>query len=77
MEPISAGANASIRAVKRFTRRGRATCAARLTITPKGKACFADEDDNYASLSCFVMRRTPKGFRFEGDFGANFTTNQG
>ena len=48
----------------------------RLTITPKGEACFAYEDDNYASSSCFVMRRTAKGFHFEGDYGANFTTTK-
>ena len=48
----------------------------RLTITPKGKACFAYEDDNFASNSCFVMRRTAKGFHFEGEYGANFTTTK-
>lgn len=46
----------------------------RLTITSAGQACFAYEDDGYASQSCFVMRRTPKGFHFEGEYGANFTT---
>ncbi len=55
---------------------GQGDMRGRLTITPKGKACFAYEDDNYAGLSCFVMRRTSKGFRFEGDFGANFTTTK-
>ncbi len=48
----------------------------RLSITLKGEACFAYEDDNYASLSCFVMRRTAKGFHFEGEYGANFTTTK-
>ena len=48
----------------------------RLTITSKGQACFAYEDDNYASASCFVMRRAPKGFHFEGEYGANFTTTK-
>ncbi len=48
----------------------------RLTITPKGEACFAYEDDNFTSKSCFVMRRTAKGFHFEGEYGANFTTTK-
>lgn len=48
----------------------------RLTIQPNGKACFAYEDDNYASSSCFVMRRTAKGFHFEGEYGVNFTTTK-
>ena len=48
----------------------------RLTITPKGKACFAYEDDDFASNSCFVMRRTAKGFHFEGEYGVNFTTTK-
>ncbi len=48
----------------------------RLTITTRGKACFAYEDDNFASLNCFVMRRTARGFHFEGEYGANFTTTK-
>lgn len=48
----------------------------RLTITAKGEACFAYEDDDFSSQSCFVMRRTAKGFHFEGDYGANFTTTK-
>lgn len=48
----------------------------KLTITVKGEACFAYEDDGFRSQSCFVMRRTPKGFHFEGDYGANFTTTK-
>lgn len=48
----------------------------RLTITSKGEACFAYEDDNYATSSCFVMRRTATGFHFEGDYGGNFTTTK-
>lgn len=47
-----------------------------LTITSKGVACFAYEDDDYRSPSCFVMRRTASGFHFEGDYGANFTTTK-
>lgn len=48
----------------------------RLRISSRGEACFAYEDDNYVSSSCFVMRRTPKGFHFEGEYGANFTTTK-
>lgn len=48
----------------------------RLTITPEGEACFAYEDDKFASLSCFVMRRAAKGFHFEGEYGASFTTTK-
>jgi hypothetical protein len=47
----------------------------RLTISAKG-ACFAYEDDNYASTNCFVTRRSAKGFRFEGAFGSTFTTTK-
>lgn len=47
-----------------------------LTITSKGKACFAYEDDNFTGLNCFVMRRTTSGFHFEGEYGANFTTTK-
>lgn len=48
----------------------------KLTITARDEACFAYEDDGFRSQSCFVMRRTPKGFHFEGDYGANFTTTK-
>ena len=36
----------------------------RLTISPKGEACFAYEDDGYATPACYRTRQTDKGFRF-------------
>lgn len=50
--------------------------AGRLTISAAGNACFAYEDDNYASPNCFVTRRSARGFRFEGPFGSTFTTTK-
>jgi len=48
----------------------------RLTVTPEGQACFAYEDDGYATPSCYRMRQIDKGFRFEGEFDSLFITTK-
>ena len=48
----------------------------RLTISPKGEACFAYEDDGYASPACYQTRKTDKGFRFDGEFDSVFVTTK-
>ncbi len=48
----------------------------RLTISPKGEACFAYEDDGYATPACYRTRQTDKGFRFEGEFDSLFITTK-
>lgn len=41
----------------------------RLTISPKGLACFAYEDDGFEAPQCFVVRRTKDGFSLVGEYG--------
>lgn len=48
----------------------------RLTISSKGQACFAYEDDGYATPACYQTRKTDKGFRFDGDFDSVFVTTK-
>jgi hypothetical protein len=48
----------------------------KLTISPKGEACFAYEDDGFATPACYRTRRTNAGFRFEGDFDSVFITTK-
>lgn len=48
----------------------------RLTISPKGEACFAYEDDGFATSACYRTRQTNTGFRFEGDFDSVFITTK-
>ncbi|MEQ1609992.1 MAG: hypothetical protein ABL956_13630 [Hyphomonadaceae bacterium] len=48
----------------------------KLTISPKGAACFAYEDDGFATPACYRTRRTNAGFRFEGDFDSVFITTK-
>ncbi len=48
----------------------------RLTISPKDEACFAYEDDGYATPACYRTRQTDKGFRFEGEFDSLFITTK-
>jgi hypothetical protein len=48
----------------------------RLTISPKGEACFAYEDDGYATPACYLTRKIDSGFRFEGDFDSLFITTK-
>jgi hypothetical protein len=40
----------------------------RLMISPEGKACFSYEDDDYSTVGCYVVKRSDKGLRFEGDY---------
>lgn len=48
----------------------------RLSISPKGEACFAYEDDGYKTPACYQTRKTDKGFRFDGDFDSVFVTTK-
>jgi hypothetical protein len=48
----------------------------RLTVSAKGEACFAYEDDGYTTPACYRMRQTDKGFRFEGEFDSLFITTK-
>jgi len=48
----------------------------RLTISPKGEACFAYEDDGYKTPACYRTRKTDKGFRFDGAFDSVFVTTK-
>ena len=48
----------------------------RLTISANGQACFAYEDDGYATPACYQTRKTDKGFRFDGDFDSVFVTTK-
>ncbi|RYZ03103.1 MAG: hypothetical protein EON61_15590 [Alphaproteobacteria bacterium] len=48
----------------------------RLTISPKGEACFAYEDDGYKTPACYQTRKTDKGFRFDGEFDSVFVTTK-
>lgn len=48
----------------------------RLTISSKGEACFAYEDDGFATPACYRTRQTDKGFRFEGEFDSLFITTK-
>lgn len=48
----------------------------RLTISAKDEACFAYEDDGYATPACYRTRQTDKGFRFEGEFDSLFITTK-
>jgi hypothetical protein len=41
----------------------------RLTISPKGLACFAYEDTDFKEPQCFVVRRTTRGFSLISEFG--------
>lgn len=41
----------------------------RLTISPKGLACFAYADDGFRTPECFVTRRSKDGFVFSSEFG--------
>jgi hypothetical protein len=40
----------------------------RLVISPEGRACFSYEDDDYSTVGCYVVKRSNKGLRFEGDY---------
>lgn len=46
----------------------------KLRVTEQGYACFAYEDDNYKSESCYVVQRNGKGFLFDG--GGVFVTTR-
>ncbi len=48
----------------------------RLTISPRGEACFAYEDDGYKTPACYQTRKTDKGFRFDGEFDSVFVTTK-
>ena len=48
----------------------------RLTISPKGEACFAYEDDGYKTPACYQTRKTDRGFRFDGEFDSVFVTTK-
>lgn len=48
----------------------------RLTISLKGEACFAYEDDGFATPSCYITKQTEKGLRFEGEFDSLFITTK-
>lgn len=41
----------------------------RLTISPKGLACFAYEDTNFKAPQCFVVRRKKDGFSLVSEYG--------
>lgn len=41
----------------------------RLTILPRGLACFAYEDTDFTAPQCFVVRRTKDGFSLVSEFG--------
>ena len=45
-----------------------------LEINEWGEACFAYDDDDYASWQCFRVRLTGTGIVFENDFGDVFVT---
>ncbi|MDP3737210.1 MAG: hypothetical protein Q8R02_07465 [Hyphomonadaceae bacterium] len=48
----------------------------KLLVSPRGEACFSYEDDDYASISCFITTRNgADGLRFEG-FGTIFITTR-
>ena len=47
-----------------------------LTISANGQACFAYEDDGYASPACYQTRKTDKGFRFDGEFDSVFVSTK-
>jgi hypothetical protein len=48
----------------------------KLSITPKGEACFAYEDTDYSTVACFRMFRSGKVLRFEGDNDELFVTTR-
>ena len=48
----------------------------RLTISSVGEACFAYEDDDFETPACYVTRKIPSGFRFEGEFDSLFITTK-
>jgi hypothetical protein len=48
----------------------------RLTISLKGLACFAYEDDGYSTPACYTTLRTTAGFRFEGEVEGVFVAKQ-
>ena len=41
----------------------------RLTISPRGLACFAYEDTGFKAPQCFVVRRTKDGFSLISEYG--------
>lgn len=45
-----------------------------LEVNAWGEACFAYDDDDYASWQCFRVRLTGTGIVFENDFGDVFVT---
>lgn len=48
----------------------------KLLVSPRGEACFSYDDDDYASISCFITTRNgADGLRFEG-FGTIFITTK-
>lgn len=49
----------------------------RMHINSQGQACFAYEDTDYKSESCFHAKKAAKGLlRFESDTGAVFVTTE-
>lgn len=48
----------------------------KLRVLDDGRACFAYQDTNFQSQSCYTVKRSGKGFIFEGDFGGVFVTTR-
>jgi hypothetical protein len=48
----------------------------RLRVTETGWACFAYSDTNFASESCFAVRKRGDGLMFEGEEGSVFVTTR-